>query len=246
MGSFAYDESKSKSRSQSQDSVWGEQSPYLKDLYGQAQAQSQRTPEQSVAGFNPMQTQGFNMARDYATGGGQDIYGNTANALNFGLNAADVNQNPYFQKAMQSAIRPITQNFQENVLSGGEDQALAAGQYGSSRHGVSDALAKRDYMNTIGDVTANMGSQAYGQGLNTMMQSLGQAGNVQNMGLFGSNVLQNIGGQRQGMTQAMMDAPWNNISRYQQAIGGPVKLGTSGSSGDASSWGTSGSFGGGG
>ena len=222
--SGSYQQNRTDSKNISQDRVDESQSPYLKDLYSRAKTLSGRSADESVAGFTPMQQQGFGAATNYAQGGGQDIYNQSANALNFGLNAADVNQNPYFQQAMQSAIRPLTQNYQENVLSGNEDQALASGQYGSSRHGVADALSSRDYMNAVGDVTANMGSQAYGQGLNTMMQSLGQAGNVQNMGLFGANTMQNVGAQQQGMNQAMLDSDWNNLSRYQQAIGDPNVL----------------------
>jgi len=240
--SFAYNENRSSASRSSEDNVWNKQSPYLQDMYSKAQGLSSRSPSQSVAGFNSAQQIGQGMAADYATSGGQQITDNTSNALNFGLNAADVNQNPYLQSAMNAAIRPLTQNFQENVLSGNEDQALAAGQYGSSRHGIADGIAGRSYMDSVGDITSNMANQGYNTGLNTMMQSINAAPTVQNMGLFGSNVMQNIGGQYQGLQQQMMDSPWNNLSRYQQIVGAPTTLGSSTGYSAGKGWGTSASL----
>lgn len=242
--SFAYGENRTASAANAQDKVWGEQSPYLTGMYGQAESLAGRTPDQSVAGFNPMQQVGQGMAANYAVGQGTGIANQTAGALNFGLNAANVNQNPYLQQAMQSSIRPLTQAYQENALSGITDQAVASGGYGGSRQGIAEGIAARGYLDSVGDVVSGMGNQAYGQGLNTMMQAVGQAPNVQNMGLFGSNVMQGIGGQYQGLEQQRMDAPWTNLQRQQQITGAPVTLGESQSRSKGKAWNVSGSMGG--
>lgn len=223
--SFSYGESRSGGENYSRDKIDPSQTPYLQNMYARANTLAKRGGNESVAGFNPMQTQGFDMAQNYAQNQGQDIFNNTSNALNFGLNAADVDQNPYLQKAMQAAIRPLTQNYQENVLSNVTDEALQAGQFGGSRQGVAEGITGRGYLDKVGDITSSMANQGYNTGLNTMMQSIGQAPNVQNMGLFGANVMQGIGGQQQGLTQAVIDAPWNNVARFRQALGSPTVLG---------------------
>jgi len=225
MGKTLFGGSDTVQNNQSESSVWSDQSPYLNDIYGRAQELS--TTEQPIAGFNDVQVRGQNAALDYANGQGGNIFNNTMGALNFGLKAPDVNNNPYLQKAVNSAIRPLTQNYQENVLSNIEDKAIASGQYGSSRHGVADGIAARSYMDSVGDITSNMYNNAYGQGLNTMMQSINSAPTVQNMGLFKANTLQNVGGQIQGMEQQKLDSPWNNLNRFNSMINAPVVLNSS-------------------
>lgn len=97
--------------------------------------------------------------------------------------AGDFQNNPAFQAALQSAIRPVTQQFQEQVMPGIKQGAIEAGQMGSSRQGVAEGIASRGYMDTVGDIGANMGNAAYAQGLQAL-QASGQLGqNLANMGL---------------------------------------------------------------
>lgn len=92
------------------------------------------------------------------------------------LNAAgDPSTNQYFQGALQSAIRPVTQQFQEQVLPSLRQGAQESGQFGGSRQGIAEGLAARGYTDTIGDISSNMGNAAYAQGLQAM-QSAGQLG----------------------------------------------------------------------
>ena len=111
------------------------------------------------------------------------------------LAAGDPSSNPYFQQAVQSAIRPVTQQFQEQVMPGIKSGAIGAGQMGSSRQGVAEGIASRGYMDTVGDITANMGNSAYAQGLQAM-QAAGGLGS-QLAGLGGSQIGQGAGLQGQ-------------------------------------------------
>lgn len=89
------------------------------------------------------------------------------------LGAGDVQNNPYFASAMQAAIRPVQEQFTEQVLPGIRQGAIGAGQMGGSRQGIAEGIATRGYLDTIGDITANMGSQAYGQGLQAVQAGAG-------------------------------------------------------------------------
>jgi len=332
MGSFsgAFDENKSQQSSNQR--VWGDQSPYLKDLYGQAQGlfsqPSQYTtqgrdmlanyatgggygssPYQYMGGqatdagqLDTMDTQGrmskalsglgdtafkdnptFQMeverhglggigdtggggeigsqrpqvsptalsdrgagVGNYATGSGvagqgtggyggglQDIIGGAQGALNFALDPRNAMNNPYLQQAMGSAVRPLTQNYQENVLSGITDQAAAAGQMGSSRQGIAEGIAARGYMDQVGDITGRMASQNYSDAMGRMSGAINQAQGVANLGMMPATLMEGLG-----------QSQWGDLSRYQNVIGAPTTLGAS--RGQTEGWGTStsGSYGG--
>lgn len=123
----------------------------------------------------------------------------TTGSINFLNNAGDPANNPFFQSAVQSAIRPVTQNFQENVLPSIQSGAIQSGQLGGSRQGIAQGIASRGYLDTVGDITANMGNSAYAQGLNAVSNAgqlglglagqLGQASNTfGNLGSLGSSL----------------------------------------------------------
>jgi len=96
--------------------------------------------------------------------------------------AGDPANNQYFQGAVQAAIRPITEQFTEQVLPSIRSGAIGAGQMGSSRQGVAEGIASRGYMDTVGDITAQMGNQAYGQGLQAMQAAGGLGGQLASLG----------------------------------------------------------------
>jgi len=326
MGSFsgAFDENKSQQSSNQR--IWGDQSPYLRDLYGQAQS--------LFSDPNQYSTQGRDMLANYATGGGygtspyqymggtatdagqldtldtqgrmskavsgfgdaafkdnptfqlevqrhglggigdqgggtaggvsggqagqmaggqqgqlmsggsrqgtggyggglQDIIGGTQGALNFALDPRNAMNNPYLQQAMGSAIRPLTQNYQENVLSGITDSAVSAGQSGSSRQGIAEGIAARGYMDQVGDITGRMASQNYSDAMARMQAAIPQAQGVANLGMMPATIMEGLG-----------QAQWGDLARYQDVIGAPTTLGAS--RGQSEGWGTStsGSYGG--
>lgn len=99
------------------------------------------------------------------------------------LSAGDPSSNQYFQSALSSAMRPVTEQFQEQVLPGIRRGAVGAGQAGGSRQGIAEGLASRGYMDTMGDIASNMGNQAYAQGLQAM-----QAGGSLASGLLGQGL----------------------------------------------------------
>ena len=89
--------------------------------------------------------------------------------------AGDFGNNPAYQAALQSAIRPVTQQYQEQVIPGIRQGAQAAGQMGGSRQGIAEGIAARGYQDTVGDISSNMGNAAYAQGLQAL-QASGQLG----------------------------------------------------------------------
>lgn len=212
--------SKSKSSSVTKPAkVWEEQAPYLTDLYQNAQ-NLYNQPAQ-----NATQLMGQQSGLDYATSGGlSNLVNQSQNALSMTLSPQ---QNPYLGQAIQAATRPITQNYQENVLGGITDGAVQAGQTGGTRQGVAEGIAARDYMNKIGDVSSQMSYAGYNDNMNRLLQGLGQSSNIANLGMLPGTLQYGIGSQQN-------QAPWQQAAKYQSLIGGPTVLSGGGNSSSSS------------
>lgn len=216
--------SRSGQSSRSSQDVWGPQKGYLTDLYGSAQ---------DLYGQDTGRM-GTQMQEQYAQSPElQRTIGGAQQALQFALDPTQAGDNPYLQRAMQSAIRPLTQNYQENVLSGITDQAIQSGQSGSSRQGIAEGIAGRGYLDQIGDITSRMAYGDYGAGMDRMGRAIDQAGAVANLGMMPSQYMRDAGLE-----------DWRNIGRYRDIIGAPTKTGEAVSSGFGRSIQTSGGMGG--
>jgi len=204
--------SQSEAQNTSAQNVWGEQSPYLQQLYSEAGSMLDRP--------NVAQTTGSELATGYASSPAlQNLIGQSQAGLSTALNPT---QNPYLQGAIQSAIRPMRQEFQENILSGIGDEALGAGQYGGSRQGIAEGIATRGYLDKVGDVATEMAYGDYAGGQERMLNALSQAPTVANLGMMPSQIY-----QQEGQT------PWQNLANYQQLIGAPTTLASSQGTSDA-------------
>lgn len=120
-------------------------------------------------------------SRDQATG-----------ALNFALNAPDVNNNPYLTSAIQAAIRPVTENFQNSVIPALRTGGVASGALGSSRQGVAEGLAAQGLTNKVGDIASSMASTGYGQGLDAQSRALSAYNSMVQGALGGANQVGNL------------------------------------------------------
>lgn len=206
-----------KSQSSSNQRVWDAQAPYLRDLYSRAGDLIQAQPA-----TNPLQTQGQNMALGYAGRVGGDIYDPSRSALNFAFNAPNVNQNPYAQQAVRGAINPMISAFKEEILPSIGRSAEMAGQFGGSRQGIAEGIATGKLMDSIGDISSRMMSDAYTSGLQAQSQALGMAPSIASLGLLPSTIYQDVGAQQ-------LMAPWQQLQAYGGILGGPQVLGSSNS-----------------
>jgi len=197
--------------------VWSPQTGYLEDLYqGGADLLATQPTESALT------QEGRAGTVDYARSPAlSNLIKSTTGALESRLKPG---QNPYLQQAQAAAIRPLTQNFQENVLGGITDEFAAAGQHGSSRQGIAEGIAGREYLQQVADVGSNMAYQDYSAGQDRMGQAIDQAGNVINLGLTPSQIISEAGREE-------TLAPWQKLQLQQQLIGAPTVLGGGGGGG---------------
>jgi len=200
-------------------SVWGAQSPFLQDLYKQAQAYSQTSPTSAL------EQQGQQAAVDYA-GQMNPMLQSAQGAQQFltNPNILSPDSNPYLAQTAQAATSPIMQALMEQIMPGIRSGAVGAGGYGGSRQGIAEGIAGRGALQAIGDTNANIYSQAYGQGLNAMQGGLQAAPQTAALGLLPSQIMQQVG-------QEQRLAPFQQLAQYRDLLGNPIVTGGGGRTG---------------
>lgn len=162
---------------------------------------------------------------------------------------------------MVDAMKRGTVDSLNRQLPGISENAIAAGQMGSSRHGIAEGLARSDANKYMGDQESMMRGQAYDKDLNWKMDiakmadsNIGAAQD-RSIGLLNSRDQAAQGALQQGQQmsdygQGQMNAqvqqqqlPWEMLSNYSNIIGAPTVLtqasGSSKNSGSASAKGAS-------
>ena len=228
-------QSQSQNNSQSTQDVYGAQSPYLQDVYAQAQnAFSQGMND--VNGMRPM-VQG---SMGDALGQAQGAYGNQmGGGFAQGL-ASQVGPNAYTD-ALKGQIASDAMKLKQQNLGSLDARAAAAGMSGSS--GYRDQV--NEMSNSVDENALNQMSQlgfnSFDRGLQNQMNLAGMMDQNQ-QGAMGN--LQNIQSGAMNMFNPSMLGQ-QMAANYAQTIGGPTVLGQSSSQGTSNAFGqgTSNSFG---
>lgn len=207
-------------------SLYGPQAGQLNNLYGYAGNlfnQYQSNPQSLIAGFTQPQIQGQQAALDAAAGPLSGLVGQGNQAIGQALNA-DPSQSPYFASALQASYNPFIRNFMTNVLPGIRSQAVGVGRVGSGREGIAQGLASQGLLQKLGDITAQMGNNAYNTGVQSRINALGLLPQIGQFNLAPSQVQQTIGGQQQALNQQYLNAPFMLGQQYSGLLGNPIQL----------------------
>lgn len=176
-----------------------------------------------------------------ANGAQNNIVPNVFGALNYNLNSArDVQNNPFLAGAMEAALRPMGEQFTQagGALSNIRSGAMDAGQYGGSRQGIAEGIAMRGLANSMGDVVAKMGSDAYGKGLDASTKALVAAPVALSAAATPTSWQSSVGAQQDMRTQQAlnreadvtqwgMNADWIPLRNYANMIYGGGSSGSS-------------------
>lgn len=156
-----------------------------------------------IQGFNATELAGQNAAIG-AIPGIADQVSNIGQGSNF-LTSGDVlfpGSNPALASTIDAAVRPIIENATENLLPNIRRGAIGTGNFGGSRSDVLQQNAVRDVERNIGDVSAKIASEGYGQGLDAFTRGLAIAPQSLTASLFPSQILSSVGAQQRGQAQA--------------------------------------------
>jgi hypothetical protein len=181
---------------------------YLRNLQ-QARGVATALPVQQFAGFNPMYTAGEEQL------------------VNLGLKpftGEDIQQfmNPYEQQVIQNTLGDIEQSRQMAAIQTA-NAANAAKAFGGSRYGVQQSLTDQAALQQAAKTSAQMRQAGYGQAAQLAM-------NARNLGMQGAQTVLGLGGARQQLEQARLDAARNiglqKLGVTQSALGlSPANLG---------------------
>lgn len=164
-----------------------------------------------------------------------------------------------YADAMKQQYIDDASRAQQMMLSNLDARAVGAGQSGSSRHGIAQALGQEDINRNLQRQMAQTGFETFDKDLNRKLAIAQQADQAN---LARQNMMANmIGSQQQAMTgglqmgQNMQNLgmgsfapymmPWQAAGQYASAIGRPTILGSGSMSGSSESKGMSGGIGGG-
>lgn len=195
---------------------------YLSNLASAGNTATAIDPTKMVAGFDQLQTKGFEgvqpAAEAYKTGLGKAQ--TTADTAAGGLTADNINalMNPYTTNVVDEMERLQQQNIQRNVLPGLKAAFVGTGGSGSQRFANVTGQTMADMQANLTGQQQGALSQGYGQALQAALQNLqlqnqaattqgNLAGQEQNLGLTGAQAMLNAGAQKQALEQAKIDAP---------------------------------------
>ena len=190
-------------------------------------------PGSAPAGFSP-ETQVSQRLAVQNAAAAQDQVQNINNGVNYGLTGAmDVSNNPYLDKAIAAATRPIEQSYTDagGIMSQIRTNAGQAGQVGSSRQGIAEGLAAGRMAQAQGDTAAKIASDAYNKGQETFQKTLTFAPQAMEAGMTPVNWLSSVGAQKENLDQANQDyqanarmwdmnAPWIPLQNYASLVYG--------------------------
>jgi len=172
---------------------------YLRNI-GQAQSVAGALPVRQFAGFNPLYQAGEEMV--------------TNEALNpFTGESIQQFMNPYENEVVQRALADVGGALDTRRLQD-RQAATAARAFGGSRQGVVESLTNAAAIKQAADTAAQMRAAGYGQ-------AAGLAQYAKGANISGGQTVMGLGGARQQLEQAQLDALRNiGLEKLQIASGG--------------------------
>ena len=164
-------------------------------------------PGSTIAPPDPLQVQAQEALLASAGPGGQlsNITGQAGLANQFLLGPVLFPEsNPALAAAVDAAIRPLTENFQNVVLPGIRGEAITAGGFGGSRQGIAEGLAAQGLTRQVGDVSSTIQANAFQQALDAMTKALFAAPQTAGLSTLPITAQEAVGSQRQQFAQAQL------------------------------------------
>lgn len=118
----------------------------------------------------------------------------------------NLDSNPYLKGAVDAAVRPLSENFQQVVMPSVRGGAISAGGLGNSKAPQAANLAASSYMREVGDTTNKLLNTAYGQNLDAMMKGIALTPQTQSASLFPQVAQDSVGAQKRALAQQQEQA----------------------------------------
>lgn len=195
---------------------------YLTQIAQAGQGALGQTAAQGVAGYDPLQTQGYGAlpAASQAYQPGLTAAGQTAASAAQGVTPQRISQfmNPYTTNVVDEMARLSQQNVQRNILPSLKAGFVGSGGLGSQRYAGALGQSMSDVQRDLTGQQYGALSKGYEGALKAAIDEMtGQtaasraqaeiAGKEQELGLTGASALTKAGAERQKYQQALLDYP---------------------------------------
>lgn len=177
----------------------------------------QRYTGETVAGFDPAQTEAQRMAlsgaqsQDEAAKNALSTYNYYTTGGVWDPSRSNVGG------AIDAAVRPITQQLTESTLPALRGEAITTGNYGGSRQGIAEGLASGRASTATGDTAAKISEDLYRTNVEAELRALGLTPTIQAAQTAGAQTTGAVGDVRQAMAQRYMDEQRSNFYFDQNA-----------------------------
>ena len=207
---------------------WSGQSPYLQDLFAQAQQWANQPGPRTGRSLQL----GQEGAQAYEAGAAPAgaIAASAAQGQQF-LASGDVlspESNPALQQYIDLANQATTRGFRQGVLPSLRGQAVQVGNVGSSRAGIAEGLASQGLTQQIAQQTAGLASAGYGQGLDAMGRGLALAPQTAGLQTVRGDILTGAGEAYRGLETRTSDEDLRRLANYQRLLSGSFGQETTG------------------
>lgn len=159
----------------------------------------------TIAGFDPSQVTGQNMALSGA-GTQNALAQGGANASNFWMSDGvwRPENNPALQGTIDAATRPIMETLTRSTLPAIRGEAERTGNFGSSRQGIAEGLASQGASQAVGDTAARVANANYQTNVEAQLRALNLLPQTQAAQTAGAQTTSAVGDVRQALAQALL------------------------------------------
>lgn len=159
-----------------------------------------------VQGFDPAQIAAQDSVLAKAGGSLQTGADNVMGTHNFLLSGdvMDVERNPHLRGAIDAAVRPLTENFQNVIMPGLRTEAVSAGPgaLNSPKSAARYQTAASNLSRSIGETATTFANDAYKTGLEARTRGLALAPQSMQASLFPEIAAEGVGAQRRELAAA--------------------------------------------
>lgn len=206
---------------------------YLNDLSQAGQTALQKTAAEGIAGYDPLQTQGYNQIADasgaYKTGLGAAAATAGKPAAGIQQSRIDALMNPYQSQVIDEMARRSQQNLQRNLLPGIKSAFVGSGALGGQRYAGALGQSLADVQADLTGQQAGVLASGYQNAMKAALDELqlqNQAAQTQaniaekeqTLGLAGADALTKAGAERQKFEQAKLDYPLTTATNVSQLL----------------------------
>ena len=220
---------------------WAGVQPYLSSMYQRTDALGQNTlpyfPDQTYADLNPLQQQ----AQQGLLGYSNTLGPQASNYMNSLQGYMDAPLNPASNPAVMAMMGANQQNATDwltrDALPAIRTGAVAAGQLGGSRQGISEGLAIGEGAKALANANAQTMLGAYGTSANLAGIGANAMPNAFNLGMMPYNIQNQVGGIQQSYDQKGIDeamaryyypeqSQWDALNRMSSIYSGAANYGS--------------------